>query len=278
MVDKTTHQSQNNARPRTPPQAKFPCDAAAIMRKLTDLGYYLGHGDIAMKVAFIAGGRMGDRLVAHDDVNDSQPEEVRLSLVGEVSRDGAWLTPEGAYRPALKLNPGEKITGAKARIGKYLTNIRSIHEAALKDCAHRTERKEPVQNAGRLTVRHPLVIRRRERMLAALMMQISFGGWPVSHAWRKELDAVKATHDVNPLPAYNIDHSMIAPKDYERCLLGAAVEVHVTLIHYLIGKKGSTMVANLREMIVLRPPRGLPQSPTKRSLIAGPSSISPKKQ
>ncbi|KAF8520056.1 hypothetical protein JB92DRAFT_3111911 [Gautieria morchelliformis] len=310
MTDKTTHQSQNNARPRTPPQAKLACDAAAIMRKLTDLGYYLGHGDIATKVAFIAGGHMGDRLVAHDDVNDSQLEEVGLSLVGEVSHDGAWPTPEGAYCPASKLNPGEKITSVKARFElvtpsdpklalfkqdweKYLTNIHSIHEAALKDCTHRTECKEPVQNAGCLIVRHPLVIEQtaNDDMTEssnegedlsegekALMMQISFNGWPVSHAWRKELDAVKATHDVNPLPAYDIDHNMIAPKDYERCLLGAAVEVHVTLIHYLIGKKGSTMVADLREMIVLRPPRRLPQSPTKQSLIAGPSSISPKKQ
>ncbi|KAF8508533.1 hypothetical protein JB92DRAFT_580240 [Gautieria morchelliformis] len=67
-----------------------------------------------------------------------------------------------------------------------------------------------------------------------------------------------------PAP-YDIDHTIILPKDYERCLLGATVEVHITLIHYLIGKKGSTLVAELREMIVLWPPRGLPQTPTKRS-------------
>ncbi|KAF8495083.1 hypothetical protein JB92DRAFT_2994140 [Gautieria morchelliformis] len=79
-----------------------------------------------------------------------------------------------------------------------------------------------------------------------------------------------------PLPAYDVDYSMIASKDYERCLLGAMVEVHLTLIHYLIGRKGSTLVADLHEMMVLQAPRGLPQSPTKRSLLAG-SSMTPKK-
>ncbi|KAF8516061.1 hypothetical protein JB92DRAFT_2829452 [Gautieria morchelliformis] len=59
------------------------------------------------------------------------------------------------------------------------------------------------------------------------MKQISFDGWPVSLAWREELDAMKHTHDINLLPAYDLDHTMIVPKDYERCLLGAAVELHV---------------------------------------------------
>ncbi|KAF8512170.1 hypothetical protein JB92DRAFT_336164 [Gautieria morchelliformis] len=112
----------------------------------------------------------------------------------------------------------------------------------------------------------------------AKIKQLSFDGWPVRQAWCDELDAVKETHDVNPLPAYDLDHSIIVPKDYERCLLGAIVEVQVTLIHYLIGKKGSTMVADVREMIVLQPPRELPPSPTKRSLISGPSSTTRKKQ
>ncbi|KAF8524953.1 hypothetical protein JB92DRAFT_2826889 [Gautieria morchelliformis] len=109
------------------------------------------------------------------------------------------------------------------------------------------------------------------------MKQISFEGWPVTQAWHNELDAVKETQDINLLPVYDLDHTMIWPKDYKWCLLGATVEVHITLIHYLIGKKGSTLVADLWEMIVLQPPQGLPQSPTKRSLLAGPSSTSPKK-
>ncbi|KAF8478324.1 hypothetical protein JB92DRAFT_2837996 [Gautieria morchelliformis] len=310
MTDKMPPTSQRASSPCSPTRPKFAFDAAAIMTKLTDLGYYLGQGDIATKVTFVPGGRLGDRLVAHSDINVTQPEEVRLSLVGEISRDGAWLSPEGAYRPASKFNPSEKITSAKARFEvvapgdpklapfaldsqKYMTNIRAIHEAALKDKAHRSDRRDPVQNApSRLIVRYPLVTERSENdeitdssdegedlseLDKAKMKQISFDGWPVSLAWREELDAVKSTHDVNPLPAYDLDHKMIAPKDYERCLVGAAVELHVTLIHYLIGKQGSTLVADLREMIVLWPPRAMPQSPSKRSLMAGPSSKSPKK-
>ncbi|KAF8529442.1 hypothetical protein JB92DRAFT_2860683 [Gautieria morchelliformis] len=249
--------SKTTKTPRTPTCSKFAIDAGVVMTKLTDVGYYLGHGDIATKVAFVAGGRMGDRLVAHDAINEAQPEEVRLTLVGEISHDGAWLSAEGAYRPASKLNPGDKITNAKAKFellpasnpklslfrqdwDKYVSNIRSIHKAALKDKGHRSERKEPVQSTpSRLTIRHALLIERMEtddmtessreeddlcKLDKAKMMQISFEGWPVSDAWREELDAVKGTHDVNLLPAYDIDHTMILPKDYECCLLGATVK------------------------------------------------------
>jgi hypothetical protein len=93
----------------------------------------------------------------------------------------------------------------------------------------------------------------------------------------EKLDAVKDTHNINPLPAYDLSHSMITPKDYEQCLLGTIVELHATFIRYLIGKKGTTLIADLQEVIVLHAPWGLPQSPTTRKLMAGPSSMTPKK-
>ncbi|KAF8483183.1 hypothetical protein JB92DRAFT_3132075 [Gautieria morchelliformis] len=305
MTDNTPSTCESTATPRTPTRPKFAFDAATIMRKLTELGYYLGNDDMPTQVAFVPGGRAGDQLVSHNAVNEPQPEEVQLTLVGEVSRDGAWLSAEGAYRPASKLNPGDNVTGAKARFelvapldpnlalfrddwDTYLSNIHAIHDAVLKDKAHHSERKDLVQKRpSRLIMRHPLVIERTaadnttdslidgydlSEQDRAKIKQLSFDGWPIRQAWGDELDAVKETHDINPLPAYDLDHSTIAPKDYERCLLGAIAEVHITLIHYLIGKKGSTMVADVQEMIVLRPPRELPPSPTKRSLIAGPSS------
>jgi hypothetical protein len=110
------------------------------------------------------------------------------------------------------------------------------------------------------------------------LIEMSFEGWPARQAWRDELEKVKDTHDMNPIPAYDINHQLITSKHYERALIGAMVEVHFTLIHYLIGKKGSTLVADLRELIVLRAPQQQipPQSPSKRQLLSGPSS-SPKK-
>ncbi|KAF8512169.1 hypothetical protein JB92DRAFT_3117340 [Gautieria morchelliformis] len=131
MTDHTTSTSESAATPRTPTRPKFAFDATTIMRKLTKLGYYLGNDDMPTQVAFVPGGCAGDRLVAHDAVNEPQPEEVRLTLVGEVSHDGAWLSAKGAYCPASKLNPGDNVP---RRLG---SNICAIHDVALKDKAHR---------------------------------------------------------------------------------------------------------------------------------------------
>ncbi|KAF8506470.1 hypothetical protein JB92DRAFT_2832882 [Gautieria morchelliformis] len=174
-------------------------------------------------------------LSATFDINDPQPEEVQLTLVGEVSHDGTWLLAEGAYRPGLKLNPGNNITGAKAKFEliaqsdpkltvfrhdweMYMANIRAIHEAALKDKGQHSNCWDPVQNRPiRLTIRHPLIIERTESNNGDDLTEQD----NVRQLWCDELDEVKATHDINPLPAYDVDYSMIAPKDYEQCLLGA---------------------------------------------------------
>lgn len=39
---------------------------------------------------------------------------------------------------------------------------------------------------------------------------------------------------INPLPAYDIAHRIISPKDYEHCIVDAIVEIHLTLTHYLM--------------------------------------------
>ncbi|KAF8528242.1 hypothetical protein JB92DRAFT_3093082 [Gautieria morchelliformis] len=93
-------------------------------------------------------------------------------------------------------------------------------------------------------------------------------------AGHDELDVMKETQNINLLPVYDLDHSIIAPKDYKRCLLGAIVEVQVALIHYLIGKKyiGSRCAGDDSA------PATLGMSTTKRFLIAGPSSTTHKKQ
>jgi hypothetical protein len=158
----------------TPKHTPIRMDVDAVMDKLTTMGHYLGTNDISTKVAFVPGGHTGDRLVAKAQVNDAQPDEVRLSLVGEISRNGAWLSPEGTYRPGSMF--GDKVTGSKAKFDlisptdpelrrfakdweKGLSNIRAIHEAALKDKGQRPDRKDPTQKEpSKLTLRHALVI------------------------------------------------------------------------------------------------------------------------
>lgn len=92
--------------------------------------------------------------------------------------------------------------------------------------------------------------------------------WPVTGLWKEELLAVKDTHMISPLPAYGIDLQPIKPRDYHRSLVGAIVEVHCTLAHYMFTKEGrSTLVANIEELNVLVPPPSLPTSPSKRKFM-----------
>ncbi|KAF8532491.1 hypothetical protein JB92DRAFT_3103552 [Gautieria morchelliformis] len=176
MPNKTASPPQTTDTPRTPTHSNRRINPATVMKKLTDLGNYLSNPDIAMKVAFIAGRCAADRLVPHDAVNDPQPEEVQLTLLGEVSHDGAWLSAEGAYHPGLKLNPGDNITGGKAKfkliapsdpkltvfrhdLEMYIANTCAIHKAALKGKVQCSNCRDPVQNGPiHLTIRHPLII------------------------------------------------------------------------------------------------------------------------
>jgi hypothetical protein len=89
-------------------------DANAILNKLTTLGYYLGSPDIPAQVEWLAGGRSGDQLVKKQSSSAAEcPEEVILTLVGQISMDDFWLLPLGGWTPGNMFK--EPITKARAR-------------------------------------------------------------------------------------------------------------------------------------------------------------------
>lgn len=59
-----------------------------------------------------------------------------------------------------------------------------------------------------------------------------------------ELKAIKETHVYNPLPAYDIDGSVIKPKDYRAKLRGATVIMTFGLKHYFIGPRSEGVAGN----------------------------------
>lgn len=92
--------------------------------------------------------------------------------------------------------------------------------------------------------------------------------WPVTGAWRAELDAVKDTHMISPLPAYGLDLEPIKPREYTRRLIGAIVEVQFSFISYIFPKDGrATLVGVIEEINVLVPPPLVPTSPNKRKFM-----------
>jgi hypothetical protein len=85
----------------------------------------------------------------------------------------------------------------------------------------------------------------------------SLADWPIADRCAHSLQRIisDGMHNVNPIPAYDINDKLIAPKDYTRELSGAVAEVHFAIVqHHLENKKRSTFTAALRELKVLRPP------------------------
>lgn len=100
--------------------------------------------------------------------------------------------------------------------------------------------------------------------------------WPVADRCKGHLHGLVSTHIICPLPAYDLDHKLIVPSEYESKLKGALVEVHMAFGHHRIkSAKRDIFTAILRELTILSPPAAVPSSPFKRRrLDAGPLSAS----
>lgn len=106
--------------------------------------------------------------------------------------------------------------------------------------------------------------------------------WPVGTAAEDELESMKDTHIVVPVPAYDMTGELINPYSYRARLEGALVEIEFNLLHWSIAPKKSstgngrdegadTYVADLDRIWVISPPKATPtSSPRKRRV---PDSI-----
>ncbi|KAI6142611.1 hypothetical protein BKA82DRAFT_108976, partial [Pisolithus tinctorius] len=89
--------------------------------------------------------------------------------------------------------------------------------------------------------------------------------WPVQERLKGALTQAAETHNISPLPVFDLNGESIDPTDYIRKLSGAIVRVRFALVHYSIGgDKKSVFMAVVRDMVVLREPVAGPQNPLKR--------------
>lgn len=63
--------------------------------------------------------------------------------------------------------------------------------------------------------------------------------WPVPAKNRDRLEAIKGTHVVFPIPAYDTNDRLIDPEQYRKKLAGALVECRFSLSHWYIQNKNS---------------------------------------
>jgi hypothetical protein len=101
--------------------------------------------------------------------------------------------------------------------------------------------------------------------------------WPVADRCTHALQRIisDGMHNVNPIPAYDINNKLILPKNYTRNLSGAIAEVHFAIVHHhLENKKCSMFTAVLRELKVLRPPTQVSNPLRKKGKLTASASDS----
>jgi hypothetical protein len=113
----------------------------------------------------------------------------------------------------------------------------------------------------------------------SLSSDFDIATWPVADRCKGHLQDLRSTHNVCPLPAYDTDHSLIPPLEYESKLKGALVEVHMAFFHHRVkNAKRDVFNAILRQLTVLSPPAAMPINPFKRHrLNTGPLNARNKK-
>ncbi|RXW19638.1 hypothetical protein EST38_g6231 [Candolleomyces aberdarensis] len=90
--------------------------------------------------------------------------------------------------------------------------------------------------------------------------------WPVQNpAAQSHLDALKDTHVVNPIPAYDVEGHLILPTEYESKLRGAIVRLEFQLVHWLV-RRQDFFSANVERIRVLVPPYSDTPNATRKRL------------
>lgn len=101
--------------------------------------------------------------------------------------------------------------------------------------------------------------------------------WPVRRdAAKQELNKLKDTHVVIPIPAYDLAGQLIQPQDYETKLRGAIVLLKFHMNHWKIQNK-HYFTADIQKIRVLAPPKGPVEHDTptvKRKRVARFDSFS----
>lgn len=96
--------------------------------------------------------------------------------------------------------------------------------------------------------------------------------WPVSPANSNQMDSLRTSHYVNPIPAYDVDGNLIRPLDYERKLKGALLEIEFTLSRSYFKEREENgkvepahfqFVADILRIKVLAPPAATMTSPQR---------------
>ncbi|KAH7924254.1 hypothetical protein BV22DRAFT_1165729 [Leucogyrophana mollusca] len=294
--------------PSTPPpqtSSSYFVSAQDVLEKLRTApnGTYAATPNLASTAEYFQGGREGDVLVSK--LGETH-EEYLLRGVFDISRNDFYFVPDGNFNPAnsfqgkfedVKLSC--RLTASHHKDFKFSREdfhaiVKNIH--ALENLIPKEKNEEvksiiqPSAAGDTIRLSHSLFKKKthtaedgdndQDSVSSDALTDPSLGPdfemstWPVATNCKSVLNELATSHVIQPLPAWDVCHDLIPPRDYQQKLMGATVEVHMALVHHFIkSKKSHVFTLYLREMIVRRKPANLPTSPFKRRRLGtGPAS------
>ncbi|KAG1890684.1 uncharacterized protein F5891DRAFT_986837 [Suillus fuscotomentosus] len=287
---------------------------ASILRELHDssegFGFYAASPRLIRHVEYFIGGQDGNILVAK---GGPQAKEFIIRGVFEISRNDFNFTPDANFNPSnvfhgrfsdvklsCRLTAGrndmfrfssedfpdvldniahfegliprerdyEKLSAVHVSLGQR--SIRLIHGLFELNITYQAKNQDKYDTASDED---------DDCSTNSLSSDFDIATWPVADRCKGHLQDLRSTHNVCPLPAYDTDHSLIPPLEYESKLKGALVEVHMAFFHHRVkNAKRDVFNAILRQLTVLSPPAAMPINPFKRHrLNTGPLNARNKK-
>ncbi|KAG2124066.1 hypothetical protein BD769DRAFT_1388879 [Suillus cothurnatus] len=274
-----------------------PKNPASVLNKLKTSpgGFYAGTPRLAYRAEYFTGGRDGNILITKGLDHD---EEFIIRGVFEISRKNFFFTPDGDFNPAnvfhgrladLKLSC--RLTAGRSKAFKFssrdfptvVNNLSAFENLVPKERYYETISviQDAIGHGRSIKLTHNLFEANDEAQggtsdedgngSTAITHPDSLGSefdivtWPVADRCKGHLQDVASKHNICPLPAYDQNHVLIPPLQYEAKLKGALVEVHMAFYHHRVKKsRRDIFEAVLRELIVLSPPAPMPSSRFKR--------------
>ncbi|KAG2124746.1 hypothetical protein BD769DRAFT_1669231 [Suillus cothurnatus] len=279
---------------------------ASILRELYDSpeGFYAATPRLIRHVEYFIGGRDGNILVSKRGL---QAKEFIIRGVFEISCNDFNFTPDANFNPlnifhgcfsdaklSCRLTAGrnDMFRFSSEDFPDVLDNI--AHFEGLIPRERDYERLSAVQvSLGQRSIKliHGLFEAKNEDEYDTasdeddncstniLSSDFDIATWPVADRCKGHLQDLTSTHNICPLPAYDMDHSLIPSLEYKSKLKGALVEVHMAFFHHQIkNAKHDIFNAILRQLTVLSPPAAMPINPFKRHCLnTGPLNARNKK-
>ncbi|KIN98993.1 hypothetical protein M404DRAFT_156312 [Pisolithus tinctorius Marx 270] len=253
------------------------------------------------------GGPSGDVAVVKGSGDDIV--EMILSGIFEIDRQGFFMGPEGGFFPSNAFNKEfvdtklscnliavrrDSVYGASRHdFPAVVANLRAL-EKLIPSRKGETVLSCVREARGQVCIRlnHTLFVTNLQtknmntdpetavddgglRLMLTLSTEMRTTDWPVQERLKGALARAAETHNISPLPVFDLHGESIDPSDYTRKLSGAIVRARFALMHYSIGgDKKSVFMAVVRDMVVLREPVAAPVNPLKRGCGIGESGVS----